>query len=182
MNIDEHREIVDQLGILQLPAVIAFDEGQPTDGFFRALPESQIGVFIQRLIGPRERVPPFFLEEAAEDGAAEAAVLYAKILAEDPANVKAIGRLAQHLVTAGESPRAKTLLETAPSPAPGKDLDPAIANAWDRVRFFDQLENNEADQLEPEARRGKRRLQEPLIGHSRAGSRSSRATRFFHHS
>src|SRR3712207_3932140 len=41
MNIDEHPQIAGQLGIQSIPAVIAFSNGQPLDGFMGALPESQ---------------------------------------------------------------------------------------------------------------------------------------------
>jgi putative thioredoxin len=52
MNIDEHPQIPGQLGIQSIPAVIAFKQGQPIDGFMGAQPESQIKVFIERLVGP----------------------------------------------------------------------------------------------------------------------------------
>src|SRR5262245_49049466 len=42
MNIDEHPAIPGQLGIQSIPAVIAFVNGQPADGFLGALPESQV--------------------------------------------------------------------------------------------------------------------------------------------
>ena len=48
MNIDEHPQIAGQLGIQSIPAVIAFDKGQPVDGFVGALPESQVRGFIER--------------------------------------------------------------------------------------------------------------------------------------
>jgi putative thioredoxin len=40
MNIDDHPAIAGQLGIQSIPAVIAFQNGQPVDGFVGALPES----------------------------------------------------------------------------------------------------------------------------------------------
>ena len=40
MNIDEHPAIPGQMGIQSIPAVIAFSNGQPVDGFMGALPES----------------------------------------------------------------------------------------------------------------------------------------------
>ena len=52
MNIDDHPQIPGQLGIQSIPAVIAFDKGQPVDGFMGALPESQVRGFIERLVGP----------------------------------------------------------------------------------------------------------------------------------
>ena len=49
MNIDEHPSIPGQMGIQSIPAVIAFVNGQPADGFLGALPESQVVAFIERL-------------------------------------------------------------------------------------------------------------------------------------
>ena len=39
MNIDEHPAVAGQLGIQSIPAVIAFVDGRPVDGFMGALPE-----------------------------------------------------------------------------------------------------------------------------------------------
>ena len=66
MNIDEHPQIAGQLGIQSIPAVIAFDKGQPVDGFVGALPESQIRGFIERLVGPLTGGSAALLAEAEE--------------------------------------------------------------------------------------------------------------------
>src|SRR3954471_15992318 len=52
MNIDDHPQIAGQLGIQSIPAVIAFKDGQPLDGFMGAIPESQVTAFIDRVAGP----------------------------------------------------------------------------------------------------------------------------------
>src|SRR6478752_7347604 len=49
MNIDEHPSIPGQMGIQSIPAVIAFVNGQPADGFMGAVPESQVNAFIEKL-------------------------------------------------------------------------------------------------------------------------------------
>src|SRR3979409_2126744 len=49
MNIDEHPQIPGQLGIQSIPAIIAFVNGQPADGFMGALPEAQVTAFIERI-------------------------------------------------------------------------------------------------------------------------------------
>src|SRR5882672_4326928 len=49
MNIDDHPAIPGQMGIQSIPAVIAFVNGQPADGFMGALPESQVLAFIERV-------------------------------------------------------------------------------------------------------------------------------------
>jgi len=142
MNIDEHPQIASQLGIQSIPAVIAFDKGQPTDGFVGALPESQIRGFIERLVGPIKGATAELLaeaEEAAAHGdAAGAAAIYAEILSEDPADPKAIGGLAKLQVAAGQLDQARAVLETAPSLAPGREQDPAIAAAWAALRLAEQ--------------------------------------------
>ena len=97
MNIDEHPQIAGQLGVQSIPAVFAFQRGQPVDGFMGALPESQIKGFIERLVGP---LGPSAAEEilaeadglAAEGDIGGAAELYAAVLAQDPENVAGAGR------------------------------------------------------------------------------------------
>jgi putative thioredoxin len=49
MDIDKNPEIPGQMGIQSIPAVIAFSNGQPVDGFMGALPESQDIAFLERL-------------------------------------------------------------------------------------------------------------------------------------
>src|SRR5262245_5785809 len=49
MNIDQHPAIPGQMGIQSIPAVIAFVNGQPADGFMGAVPESQVNAFIDKL-------------------------------------------------------------------------------------------------------------------------------------
>src|SRR5277367_4836761 len=84
MNIDDHPQIPGQLGIQSIPAVIAFDKGQPVDGFMGALPESQVRGFIERLVGPLGAEAEELLTQAEASltagDAATAASLYARIL------------------------------------------------------------------------------------------------------
>jgi len=142
MNIDDHPQIAGQLGIQSIPAVIAFDRGQPVDGFVGALPESQIRGFIERLIGPLSGGTAELIaeaEEAAAKGdAAAAASIYSEVLAEAPDDLKAIAGLAKLHVAAGDIAQAKALLATAPAPAPGKEPDPAIAAAQAAVNLAEQ--------------------------------------------
>src|SRR5438105_13396997 len=96
MNIDEHPTIPGQMGIQSIPAVIAFVNGQPVDGFLGALPESQVTAFLERLVKDRVGGEEKDLLKAADAALAEgdsagAAELYAKILAQDAGNVHALG-------------------------------------------------------------------------------------------
>jgi len=142
MNIDEHPQIAGQLGIQSIPAVIAFDKGQPIDGFVGALPEGQLRGFIERLVGPLTGGADALLAEAEAAVAAGdstlAAELYARILTEDETNPKAIGGLAKLHVDAGDLDQAKAVLTMSPAPAPGKDPDPAVSAALAAVHLAEQ--------------------------------------------
>ena len=58
LNIDEHPQIPGQMGVQSIPAVFAFQDGRPVDGFMGALPESRVNAFIARLIGEMPAIPP----------------------------------------------------------------------------------------------------------------------------
>jgi putative thioredoxin len=119
MNIDEHPAIPGQMGIQSIPAVIAFVNGQPADGFMGALPESQVVAFLERLTKDRIGGEAQDLLKAADaalaDGdAAGAAELYAQLLAEDGANVPALAGLARCYVETGALDQAKQTLAMVP--------------------------------------------------------------------
>jgi len=140
MNIDEHPQIPGQLGIQSIPAVIAFQRGQPVDGFMGALPESQVKGFIERLVGP---VGPSAADDllaeaaalAAEGDAAGAAELYAAVLAQDAENVTALAALAKLHVEIGDLEAARRFLEMAPQ---AKANDPALAGARAAIDLAEQ--------------------------------------------
>ncbi len=95
MNIDEYPEIPGQLGIQSIPAVIAFKQGQPIDGFMGAQPESQVKAFIEKLVGamgPGQTEELIAAAKAATEAgdAAGASELYAHVLELEPDNVAAI--------------------------------------------------------------------------------------------
>jgi putative thioredoxin len=140
MNIDEHPQVAGQLGIQSIPAVIAFQRGQPVDGFMGALPEGQVKAFIERLVGPVGPSPvEAMLEEAearATNGdAAGAAELFAGVLAQDGENVKALAGLARMHVELGSVAEAKRLIELAP---PAKANDPAVLAAKAAIDLAEQ--------------------------------------------
>ncbi|WFR95044.1 thioredoxin [Rhizobium tumorigenes] len=123
MNIDDHPSVAGQLGIQSIPAVIAFVDGRPADGFMGAVPESQVREFIDKIAGP---VGPdaeaaeiaAILEEAAAllassdiHGAAE---LFGAVLQADPENPKALAGMAECMIAAGQSERARQALTDLP--------------------------------------------------------------------
>src|SRR5580658_2908806 len=119
LNIDEHPAIPGQMGIQSIPAVIAFVNGQPADGFMGALPESQVMAFLERLTkGGIVDEAKDLLKSAdaalAEGDAAGAADMYAQLLAEDNSNVQALGGLARCYVETGALDQAKQTLALIP--------------------------------------------------------------------
>jgi putative thioredoxin len=119
MNIDEHPTIPGQMGIQSIPAVIAFVNGQPADGFLGALPETQVTAFVERVtkdrIGGEEKDLLKAANAAlAEGDAAGAADIYAQILADDAANVHALAGLARSYLETGAIEQAKQTLALVP--------------------------------------------------------------------
>jgi putative thioredoxin len=119
MNIDEHPAIPGQMGIQSIPAVIAFVNGQPADGFMGALPESQVMAFLERLTKDRIGGEAKDLLETADTALAEgdpagAAELYAQLLEEDNTNVAALAGLARCYVETGAIEQAKQTLALVP--------------------------------------------------------------------
>ena len=51
INIDENQQLAAQMRIQSIPAVFAFVNGQPVDGFMGALPEGELKKFVSRLTG-----------------------------------------------------------------------------------------------------------------------------------
>jgi len=116
INIDENPEIAQQLRIQSIPAVFAFDKGQPVDGFMGAQPESQIKRFVERLVGPMGPSPLEQALEQAKDALdagdfATASNIYGQILRQVPGEAAAIAGLVRCLVGAGDLQEARELVD-----------------------------------------------------------------------
>jgi putative thioredoxin len=140
MNIDEHPAIPGQMGIQSIPAVIAFVNGQPADGFMGALPESQVTQFIERLT--KDRISggaQDLLKEAeaalAQGDPATAAEIYAELLAEDSGNVAALAGLARCYFETGAIDKAKQTLAQVPE---AKRNDAAVAAVRSAIELAEQ--------------------------------------------
>ena len=122
MDIDKHPQIPGQMGIQSIPAVIAFVNGRPADGFMGAVPESQITAFIDKLTKGMTGSPDIaeVLKEAdaalAEGDAETAAAIYHEVLQADPANIAATAGLARCQLEAGALDEAKQTLASVPEP------------------------------------------------------------------
>src|SRR6195256_5448383 len=140
MDIDKHPQIPGQLAIQSIPAVFAFVNGQPVDGFLGALPESQIVAFLERVtkdrIGGEEKDLLKAADEAlAKKDAATAADIYAQVLAEDSTNITALAGLARCYVQTGNIDQAKQTLALVPE---AKQNDAAVAAARAALELAEQ--------------------------------------------
>jgi putative thioredoxin len=143
MNIDDHPAIPGQMGIQSIPAVIAFVNGQPADGFMGALPESQVTAFLERLTkdsigGEAQDLLKAADAALAEGNSAGAADLYAQVLAEDNGNVSALAGLARSHVDSGATEQAKQTLELVPE---AKRNDPAVVAARAALELAEQAKS-----------------------------------------
>jgi putative thioredoxin len=146
MNIDQHPAIPGQMGIQSIPAVIAFVNGQPADGFMGAVPESQVNAFIEKLTkgmsAPGEPNIAEILQEAeavlAEGDPAAAAQIYAEVLALDATNIPAMAGLAKCYVTTGAIEQAKQTLAMVPD---AKRNDAAVKAVQAAIDLAEQAQS-----------------------------------------
>ncbi len=139
MNIDEHPQVSQQLGIQSIPTVFAFKNGQPVDGFMGALPENQILAFIERLIGKMQG-GEIDLLKSAEDALSRgetstAAEIYAQVLAEDSENIRALSGLARAHIEAGNLEHAKATLALVPKT---RENDASVSAARSAIKLAEQ--------------------------------------------
>tara|TARA_B100000686_G_C16698097_1_gene921747 strand:+ start:394 stop:1308 length:915 start_codon:yes stop_codon:yes gene_type:complete len=119
INVDENQQLAAQLRVQSIPAVFAFKNGQPVDGFVGALPESQIKAFVERLVG---EIGPSPVEEATaqaralldEGDLASAAGLFGEALKAEPGNPDAAAGLAKCYMENGDLERARQTLSVIP--------------------------------------------------------------------
>ena len=128
VDIDKNPAYAGQLRVQSIPAVFAFVDGRPVDGFMGALPDSQVQAFIDKQIGevgPSEIDDILALAKESLDlgdlgGAAQA---FAEALRLEPQNVKAIAGLARCYLSGGDAERAQEVVDMAPEGAKDADLD-----------------------------------------------------------
>ena len=143
IDIDQNQELAMQLRVQSVPAVYAFFQGRPVDGFVGALPESQIKTFIERLTqtaGTDQGPDP--LEEAMAQAQAAlesgqlgaASALFAQILQHDPENTAAIAGLIRCQLDSGDTAAAKAMYDGLPEEVKS---DPALASVAASLELAD---------------------------------------------
>ncbi|ABS15990.1 MULTISPECIES: thioredoxin [Brucella/Ochrobactrum group] len=142
MNIDDHPAIAGQLGIQSIPAVIAFVNGQPVDGFMGAVPESKVKEFIAKIGGPSDAEAALAeaitaANELIEAGDfVQASEIFSSILHAVPDNVDAIVGLATCLLESGDAEKAREILAQLPA---DKQNAPAVRALEARLALADQV-------------------------------------------
>jgi putative thioredoxin len=120
INIDENPGIAGQLRIQSIPAVLAFKDGQPVDGFMGALPEGQITDFINRISGQVGEAEIEELLTRADQALASgdlggAAQDYSTVLQMDEGRVDALAGMARIYVAQGDAAQALAFLDMVPA-------------------------------------------------------------------
>ncbi|RPH65656.1 MAG: thioredoxin, partial [Hyphomicrobiales bacterium] len=132
INVDENQQLAAQMRVQSIPAVFAFVNGQPVDGFMGALPESQLKQFVDRLGGQggmAEEIEAAVAEARVmmEQGDLQtAAQIFASVLQADREHAGALAGLARCQIAAGDLENARATLALVP---PSKASDPDVLSA-----------------------------------------------------
>ncbi|MCJ8519916.1 putative thioredoxin [Pseudorhizobium tarimense] len=143
LNIDDHPAIPGQMGIQSIPAVVAFVDGRPVDGFMGAVPETQLRQFIDKVAGPAGSDQAAEIEAAlgeadgllANGDVQTAAQLYGAVLQADPENAKAAAGMMRCLIELGDIARASQMLQSLPPELAG---DPAVQAVAKKLEQFEE--------------------------------------------
>ena len=152
INVDENQQLAGQMRVQSIPAVFAFVNGQPVDGFMGALPESQIKQFVDRLGGQGSMAEEIAAATAEATAALEqkdyqtAAQIFAEVLQADRENAAALAGLAKCQIETGDFANAKATLALVP---PAKKNDPNVKSAEAALELaLNPVDLSEAAQLQ----------------------------------
>lgn len=156
LDIDKSPEIAQQMRVQSIPAVFAFVDGRPVDGFMGAVPESEIRGFVERILKAANNGKSSPIAEALEQAKAllesgesqQAAALYNQVIQAEPDNVTAAAGIARCLIATGDADRARQVLDELPEDAA---KDPDVAAARTALDLMGQAEGA-ADTSELEAK------------------------------
>lgn len=139
IDVDKSPDISAQLRIQSIPAVYAFKDGQPVDGFQGALPESQVQAWVNELIqkfggaagagpDPTEQALDAADEALAEGDIATAGGVYAQVMNQDGENTRALSGMIRAYLKAGQPEKARALADQAsPIGLQADDVKAALA-------------------------------------------------------
>ena len=149
LNIDENQQLATQMRIQSIPAVYAFHQGRPVDGFAGALPESQLKSFVDKLVqlaGGADTALEDALARAKEVLDAGdfhgAAAVYNQILQVEPEHAGAIAGLARCLIGVGEVAQAREVIEGV---SDDNAKNPEIVGVLRTIELAEQTEGADGD-------------------------------------
>jgi putative thioredoxin len=154
INVDENQQIAAQLRVQSIPAVFAFVDGQPIDGFMGALPESQIKQFVDKLGNKGSLAEEIagalkIALEAMGRGEFEAAAgILAQILSVDQANVGALASMMKCQIELGDLEGAAETLKHVPA---DKAANPDVISAKAALELaLNPVDTSVVDRLQAE--------------------------------
>ena len=156
MNIDESPEVAQQLKIQSIPAVMAFNDGQPVDGFIGVQPEKNITEFINKISSLKNSSS---IEENIiagkkyiDDGDIEtAALVFSEILKIEPENISAKSMLARCLLRSDQIDEAEDIINNLPA---NSENNQDFVSVRSEVEVFKNAKNNPiSNEQEDELRR-----------------------------
>jgi len=155
MNIDESPEIAQQLKIQSIPAVMAFNDGQPVDGFIGVQSEKNITEFINKISSLKNSSTIedniFAGKKYIDDGDLEtAALVFSEILKIEPENVSAKSLLARCILRSNQLDEAENIINNLPANA---ENNQDFISVRSEVEIFKNAKNNPmSDEQEEELR------------------------------
>ena len=144
MNIDESPEVAQQLKIQSIPALMAFNDGQPVDGFVGVQPEKNISEFVNKISSLKNSST---IEENInagkkyiDEGDLEtAALVFSEILKIESENISAKSLLARCLLRSDQLSEAENLINNISHEAE-KNQD--YVSVRSEIEIFKNAKNN----------------------------------------
>ena len=144
MNIDESPEVAQQLKIQSIPAVMAFNEGQPVDGFIGIQPEKNIIDFINKIgsLKNSSTIEENIIagKKYINDGDIEtASLVFSEILKIEPENISAKSMLARCLLRSNQIDEAENIINSLPANA---ESNQDFISVRSETEVFKNVKNN----------------------------------------
>ena len=144
MNIDESPEVAQQLKIQSIPAVMAFNDGQPIDGFIGVQSEKNIIEFVNKISSLKnsstieENI--FAGKKYMNEGDIETATLvFSEILKIEPDNISAKSLLARCLIKNDQLNDAEKIINSLPV---GAESNQDYISVRSELEIFKNAKNN----------------------------------------
>ena len=152
MNIDESPEVAQQLKIQSIPAVMAFNDGQPIDGFIGVQSEKSIIEFVNKISSLKNSstIDENILagkKYMDENDIETAALVFSEILKIEPDNISAKSLLARCLIKSDQLDDAEKIIDSLPVDA---ENNQDYISARSELEIFKNAKNNPISDKEEE--------------------------------